>query len=218
MATQQNDVGSVQTGQSGQSTAASGSNAGNDTAGVTAGTIPAGAPVVAPKGFRSRLQQMLLGWQGSFPSSSALSSSVGTLTQASVVAQLQAYLGQFQTLDTQVTALKQTRVQVKAQLIGMRQYYAALRSALRGSFGEGSPQLEQYGLKPKTTPSLTSEQLAVRAAKVRATRQLRGTKGSAQKAAIKAGPMAITIGPAASATASPAADTAPSPSPTPVAK
>ena len=215
MATQQTEqAGSAQVAQvqAADSTVASGSIAGNDTAGAAAGTVPAGAPVVAPKGFRLALQQMLQGWQGAVPGSSAMSSSVGTLTQASVVGQLQEYLGQFQALDTRTTAQKQARVQVKAQLTEMRQYYAVLRAALRSFFGEQSPQLEQFGLKPKkATPPLKSEQLAVRAAKVRATRTLRGTKGSVQKAGIKAGPMAISIGPVAAQVAS----TAPGPAQSP---
>jgi hypothetical protein len=70
MATQQTEqAGSAQVAQvqAADSTVASGSIAGNDTAGATAGTVPAGAPVVAPKGFRLALQQMLQGWQGAVP-------------------------------------------------------------------------------------------------------------------------------------------------------
>jgi hypothetical protein len=56
--------------------------------------------------------------------------------------------------------------------------------------GQNSPQLAKFGLKPrKARAKATSSQLAVRAAKAKATRALRGTKGSVQKAATKSGPM-----------------------------
>jgi hypothetical protein len=82
----------------------------------------------------------------------------------------------------------------------VRTYYAALKAAVISYFGAKSPQLVKFGLEPRKTPApLTSMQLAVRAAKVKATRQQRGTKGPVQKAGIKAGPMQISIGPVASA-------------------
>jgi hypothetical protein len=77
-------------------------------------------------------------------------------------------------------------------------HYAALKAAVISYCGAKSPQLVKSGLQARKTPApLTSTQLAVRAAKVRATRQLRGTKGPVQKAGIKAGPMQISIGPVA---------------------
>jgi len=73
-------------------------------------------------------------------------------------------------------------------------------------FGAGSPQLVKFGLNPKKTRApLTTEQLAVRTAKARATRSLRGTKGPVQKAAIKAGPMAYVAPVATTVPVSPAA-------------
>jgi hypothetical protein len=170
-------------------TAASAVTAGN-IAGGAAGTIPAGSPVVAPKGFRSDLQQMLQGWLGSIPSNSALSTSVGTLTQVSVVTQLQAYLAAYSALDTNATSYQQTRAQVKAQLPQARQYFAALRAALRSFLGDQSPQLAQFGLTPgKTRKPLSTEKAAVKVAKLRATRALRGTKGPVARQATKSGPM-----------------------------
>ncbi len=83
-------------------------------------------------------------------------------------------------------------------------HYAALKAAVISYFGVGSPQLVKFGLKPRKArprPSPPRKLLAVRAAKVKATRQLRGTKGPVQKAAIKAGPMQISIGPVAASAA-----------------
>jgi len=209
MATQQAEQSStpITSTQVTGNTVASGGTAGSQTTDVAAGAVPVAAAVVAPKGFRLELQQMLQGWQGVIPDSSALSSSVGTLTQASVTEQLQEFLGPYTAMDAQATALKQTRVQVKAQLTAAQQYYAVLRSALRSFLGEGSPQLAQFGLKPKKTPTpLKSEELAVRVAKARVTRTLRGTKGSVQKAGIVSGPMAISVTAVAAGTSSAAPD------------
>jgi hypothetical protein len=176
------------------STGTSGGSAGNNTTGITAGMDPTSAPVVGPMGFRQVLQQMLQGWQAVIPSDSTVASSSGALTQAAVVKQLQEYSVPYTDMDAQATAYKQSRVPVKAQLAEARQYIAMLTLALQNAFGPKSPQLEQFGLKPKKAPrQLTSKQRAVAAAKSLATRELRGTKGPKQLATIKSGPMQATV-------------------------
>jgi hypothetical protein len=190
-------------------TGASSGTAGSTTV-VATGTVPASAPVAAPKGYRLKLQLMLQGWQGAIPSDSTIVSSAGNLTQAAVVAQLQQYLGAFTALDTADTAYKQARVSVEQQSSEAEQYFALLKTALGNAFGPASPQLEQFGLKPKKarTP-LTSTQLAIRAAKSLATRKLRGTRGSVQKADLKSGPMQVSVGPVVTGTASTASTVSP---------
>jgi hypothetical protein len=185
------------------STGTSGGSAGNNTTTGGAGPVASSTPVVAPRGYRHALQQMLQGWQELIPSDSTLLSSAGSLTQAAVLAQLQEYLGVFADLDTHATGISQARAQAESQSPEVRTYYAALKAAVISYFGIKSPQLVKFGLKPRKTPApLTSTQLAVRAAKVKATRQLRGTKGPVQKEGIKSGPMQISIGPVAAAASS----------------
>jgi len=182
------------------STGTSGGSAGNNTTTGGAGPIASTTPVVAPRGYRHALQQMLQGWQELIPGDSTLLSSAGSLNQAAVLAQLQEYLGVYVDLDAHATGTKQARAQAESQLPEVRTYYAALKAAVISYFGAKSPQLVKFGLEPRKTPApLTSTQLAVRAAKVKATRQLRGTKGPVQKEGIKAGPMQISIGPVAAA-------------------
>ena len=161
----------------------------------TAGAIPTPTPVVAPKGFRQELQQMLQGWQTVIPSGSTIQSSKGgSLSQAAVLAQLQGYLGVYTTLDAQVTALQQVRTQERSQTPEARQYIDVLRTAVAFFFGAGSPQLVQFGIQPKKPrKALTSAALAVRAAKAAATRELRGTTSKKQKALIKSGPMKLSV-------------------------
>jgi hypothetical protein len=177
-------------------TGTSGGSAGNNTTTGGAGPIASPTPVVAPKGFRSALQLMLQGWQELIPSDSTLQSSIGSLTEASVLAKLQGYLVAYTDLDTNVTGTRQARAQVASQLPEVRAYYAALKASLANAFGPESPQLVKFGLKPKQARApLSGKQLAVKAAKAEATRSLRGTTGPAKKAALKSGPMQVTVGP-----------------------
>jgi len=171
------------------STGASGGTAGsNTTQGSTSGGTPTSTAVVAPKGFRQDLQQMLQGWQTVVPSGSTVTSSDGPLTQGSVLEKLQGILGVYTTLDAQATALKQTQAQGKAQLPEARRFFDVLTASVVSLLGKGSPQLAQFGLQPrKSRKPLTSSELAIRAAKSLATRDLRGTRGKKAKASLKAG-------------------------------
>jgi hypothetical protein len=143
------------------------------------------------------LQQMLQGWQELIPADLMLPSSAGSLTEVSVLAKLQGYLGAYTDLDTHVTGAREARARVESQLLEVRAYQAALKAAMVSYFGAGSPKLVKFGLKAaKPRTPLTSTQRAVRAAKVMATRKLRGTMGSVQKMAIKSGPIEFKVGPA----------------------
>jgi hypothetical protein len=186
------EVGSEQVAtQLAASTGTSGGSPGNNTTTGGTGPIASPTPVAAPKGFRSQLQQLLQGWQEVIPSDSTFASSAGGFSQPAVLARLQRYLEPYTDLDTHVTATKEARAQVRSQLLEAQAYCSALKAAAITYLGsQNSPRLAKFGLKPrKTRTPLTSEQLAVRAAKVRATRKLRGTMGSTKKAGIKSGPM-----------------------------
>ena len=190
MAAQQNSSEQVAT-QVAASTGTSGGSAGNNTTTGGTGQIASPTAVVAPKGFRLELQQMLQGWQEVIPSDSTFASSGGSLSQAAVLAQFQGYLGAYTALDASATAASEARAQVRSQLPEVRAYYASLKAVVATYLGgQGSPQLAKFGLKPrKARAKATSSELVVRAAKAMATRKLRGTKGSVQKAATKSGPM-----------------------------
>ena len=178
-----------------QNTATSGTgtssgSAGSSTTTATAGATPTPTAVVAPKGFRQELQQMLQGWQTVIPSDSTMQSSGQSLTQAEVLATLQGYLDAYQDLDATVTAAKKARAQVESQSAEARQYYAVLKLAVTSLLGTNSAELAQFGLQPrKPRRALTSSELAVQAAKAKVTRALRGTIGAKKKAAIKSGSM-----------------------------
>jgi hypothetical protein len=172
-----------------QNSAVAGSSA-TDTTGSTSGAIPTATPVVAPRGFRQVLQDMLQGWQTVVPVGSTMQSSSGGLSQAAVLETLQGYVKGYTTLDAQVTELTQVRAQVKSASAEAHQYIDVLKRALINFYGPASPQLVQFGLQPKKARKpMSSETLAGRAAKAKATRVLRGTG----KARPKSGPLAMQI-------------------------
>jgi hypothetical protein len=177
--------------QAAASTETSGGSAGNNTTTGGTGPIASSTPVAAPNGLRSELQQLLQGWQEVIPSGSTFPSSAGSFDQPAVLARLQGYLAAYTDLDTHVTGANEARAQVRSQMAEAKAYCSALKAAVITYLGsENSPRLAKFGLKPrKSRAPLTSEQLAVRAAKVRATRKLRGTMGPRKKAGIKSGPM-----------------------------
>ncbi len=191
MATQQEVNGSAQVvTQVATNTGTGGGSAGNSTTGSGLGLVSTPTAVVAPKGFRSDLQQMLQGWQDVIPGDSTVTSSAGSLTEAAILAELQGYLGAYTDLDTHVTAIRQARARVASQLPAAQKYFAVLKAAVANLFGADSPQLAQFGLAPKKPRKpLSSSELAVRAAKAKATRALRGTTGPVKKLNTKAGPM-----------------------------
>ena len=197
-------VTSTGAGSAGSSTTITGGTSSTVTLGPT--TVTTGAPVVAVKGFRAQLQQMLQGWQAVIPTGSSLSQAGGPLEQASVVAALQSYLGAYTALDAALMTQQSARTTVKQQLTAAEAFYAQLKAALVGFFGAGSPQLAQFGLKPKTARAqLSVEKKAAMVAQMLGTRQLRGTMGKKQTAsAPRAGPVTVTLAPASAAASSPA--------------
>ena len=99
-------------------------------------------------------------------------------------------------------------------LRGLRQY-------VLNAFGETSPVLADFGFAAPKTATKTPEQKAIAAAKAKATREARGTKGKVQKKAVKgavtatlvvtplAGPQPVVTAPAPAVTPAPAGGTTP---------
>ncbi|HEY1696834.1 MAG TPA: hypothetical protein VGG39_31960 [Polyangiaceae bacterium] len=92
-----------------------------------------------------------------------------------------------------VAAFRVLSAQVTKVLRGLRQLVI-------NTFGEDSPILADFGFTAPKTGTLTPEQQVAKAAKAKATRELRGTKGPKAKLAIKA-----TVIPTATETAAPQA-------------
>lgn len=89
-----------------------------------------------------------------------------------------------------------------------------LRASIVAALGRTNAELSKFGIQPTSGPTpLTSEEKALRAAKARATRQLRHTLGPKQKKALSAqGPGATVATTPSVAPAAPAATVTPLPS------
>ena len=78
----------------------------------------------------------------------------------------------------------------------IRQFLTDLKDALVHLLGGKSPELTQFGVTPRKTPTkLTAEERSLANARARNTRDERGTLGSRQKAAVQAPVVkSLTIG------------------------
>ena len=94
----------------------------------------------------------------------------------------------------------------KALNTQVTQVVRALRQYVINAFGQNSPTLADFGFTPPKKATLTPEQKTAKAAKAKATRVARGTKGKKQKAVIKG--TVPTTEPATTPPAAPAPATA----------
>ena len=175
-----------------------------------------GAPVVAPKGFRLQLSQMLAGWEQVIPTGAGIPSRGGTLVQATVLGQLTAFMADYTAVDVATLALKAVRQQEQSDLPAAKLLIAQLKEALTAFLGASSPQLARFGMKPKAKAKARSAaQVAVAVARGASTRAIRGTTGKLEKAELKSGPIAVSFAatsyPVAPSSAGPAAQPSASP-------
>jgi hypothetical protein len=106
-------------------------------------------------------------------------------------------MGDYTSLDSAEVTLKAARVKEEADLPAAKALLALLKEALIAFYGANSPTLASFGLKPKSKAKpLTADQEAVRVAKLRNTREIRGTTGKVQKASQKSGPISVSAAPA----------------------
>src|SRR5580704_14129454 len=119
------------------------------------------------------------------------------------------------TLITQMDSVHKTVRSLRVQLqtaIGTRrtqkprdrQLIAAVRATIVGLLGDESPDLVNFGFKPRRTRTpATVEEKALAVARAKDTREKRGTLGAKQKAAIHGDqPQSVTVTPAGGMTIS----------------
>jgi hypothetical protein len=163
----------------------------------------AGIPVTKPRpGLRDDLQALLDGLESVIPDGSTIPTATGGFAKSTVVTQLQQWLALYTTVDQAVLTLKGDRQALTDGIAPAKALYAALKAALQGYFGPGSPTLEQFGFVPKKPRAkATGQQLAARAVKSAGTRQIRGTVGPKKKLQTR---FAGTVTPAVAASPQPA--------------
>jgi hypothetical protein len=137
------------------------------------------------KGLEAELTLLIKGVSALYPDGSSLMVANQSWTKEALLAELQSGLGLYQKVKDQVQAVKEGRQARNNVLPAQRKLAKGLRHALIGIFGQGSPMLEQFGIKAAVRNPLTAEQLSLRAARARATRVARHTLGTRQKQAIR---------------------------------
>src|SRR5579872_1326755 len=151
-----------------------------------------------------RLTLMLEGCKTALPANATLLLAGQSTPQPAIVQTLTAYAARVQAVVDAKLVYEQA---VKARDAADPEVFAYLdrvNSGLAAYFGADNPTLGKFGVPVKHPPAkLTAEQLALKAARLRATRTARGTKGKKAKQAIKG-----TV-PAPATAASPAAPASP---------
>jgi len=111
----------------------------------------------------------------------------GPLTPAEASAKAKSFLDLHHEVEVAKAAYQAKLQDRNASLSDAKAFVANAKTALVSVLGADSPDLVLFGLKPKKAPrSLTPEERLARAAKLRATRKLRGTLGKRQKAGLVA--------------------------------
>ncbi len=184
------------------------------------------APILSARaagGLRAKLQLMLAGVQSMIPDGASLGAVNAPIKKSDAVAELTANLAEYSGVDVAASTASKARLQLRDDLPAMRAYYAALATGVKQLFGDTSPDLVHFGLKPKTAQKLTPAQLLARTERARQTRTIRGTISKKEKAQLKfqgqvaVSAQAVEATPRASGAGTTAQAAAPAAQPTPVA-
>ena len=146
-------------------------------------TASAGKP---RNGMEVRLTSLKSGWDKHFSGKSMLTVNANAYTPSTMDAKLDSLIQPITASAVAATAAKAARAAMKAAAPDARVFASGMTAALKGNFGANNPILEDFGIAlPKAPVKLTAEQKVAKVAKANHTRQLRGTKGARQKAAVK---------------------------------
>jgi len=134
----------------------------------------------------AQVQALVAGTQKHF-AKATLAFANESMASASLVALFQSVIDAMQARDLAEANAKDALAGLRATEAKVAPTIKAFEAFVRATFGAGSQTLADFGLEPaKARKPLTSEQQAAKAQKLRATRKLLGTKGSRQKAVLKA--------------------------------
>ncbi|HUB09321.1 MAG TPA: hypothetical protein VMB50_20115 [Myxococcales bacterium] len=139
---------------------------------------------LAPRKFQGQLTTMDLGIQKYLPAAASLNLDGSVVKQPAVDTQLQSWLQTFRAVDTARQALADAVTARLAITVQARQYYKALKDALRHYFGTQSAMLANFGITPDRAVTTSAKTKLQAVAKRRQTRAVRGTLSKKQKAAL----------------------------------
>ena len=144
--------------------------------------------------------QLIAGTQKHFATIAALMFASGSFTPAEVEAQLQLLVTLRTDVDNAKAALEAKLAKETAQAAALRAFMRAYVQFVKTTFSKSPDVLADFGLKAKKARApLTVEQKAAAAAKSKATRSARGTKGSKQKAGITGDVTGVVVTPVTAA-------------------
>jgi hypothetical protein len=148
-----------------------------------------------PRGTELRLERALRGVQTVLPAGTTLEIGTVSYGNADLATTLTQGLTVYETprsLHAQLEAAVKARIAVDPV---WRTFLAGLKAALGNKLGRTNPLLVQFGFAPyKARKKATAAQTVVSQAKSKATREARGTLGSAQKAAIHGEVSQVVVG------------------------
>jgi hypothetical protein len=124
----------------------------------------------------------------------------GSYTAADLTTRLQQVVGAQSDVDTAKAATKVKLAARKTVMASARPFMGAYRTYIKAIYGNQPDVLADFGVNPKARTPQTVAVKAAAAAKRAATRTARGTKGTAQKKAIKGDVTGITITPTTAST------------------
>lgn len=149
---------------------------------------------VAPAQFEQQLVKMDQGVQTTLPAGTSLTVNGTAQKQAVIDTTLQSWITVFKAVDTAKAQYQNAVAARVAITAAAKAYYKALRAVIKSYFGAQSPQLAAFGITADKAHAASTQQKLVAAAKRQQTREVRGTKGKKQKAAVTVvGNPAVTV-------------------------
>ncbi len=143
----------------------------------------------------ARLQAMILGLQKRFPNGQFTLENQA-FTTGTLVPLFQKLIDAIHQVNAAQASGKVAVATMESTHAEVDQVFLALKRALLNMFGPDAETLADFGLEPRKAPApKTSEEKAAAAAKMRATREARGTKGKKQKLAIKGDVKGVMVTP-----------------------
>lgn len=132
-----------------------------------------------------RINAMVAGFQKDFTAKQSLTVEGTPMLQPAILSQLAADLALITNTENARNALAVAVAAKKAGAAGTTLFLSQLDTALKTTFGLGSPQLQDFGIAPpKAKKQLTVEQKALSVAAAKDTKKVRGIIGKNQRAAI----------------------------------
>ncbi|HEY6462011.1 MAG TPA: hypothetical protein VIY73_17715 [Polyangiaceae bacterium] len=153
-------------------------------------------------------EQLIAGTKKHFTTASPLAFASASFTPAQIETSLQTLATLRNDVDDARTALEAKLAAEKDQAAALVAFMRAFVQFVQATFAKSPDILADFGLKPrKARAPLTVEQQAAAAAKRKATRAARGTKGAKQKAGITGAVTGVTITPVTAAQPAAAVET-----------